>query len=249
LVRRLVKEQVDFVKVMATGGRMTPGSNVGRAQFTLDELQAIVDDSHRLGRRVAAHCLGTEGIALAVEAGVDTVEHGNWYDESGERHRFDEGVAQRMAERGVYWNMAAQPNRALAEKPPNQPLSEVERRRLEALQKRWLLFRRGVDLGIRCFASTDAIYGQWPDTCDDLRWLVTLLVERGGIPAIDALRMVTATPAAALGLDQVAGTLAPCRVADLLVVRGVPLHSIRALHAVEAVYQAGRLVAGPRIPT
>ena len=100
---------------------MTPGTNVGRAQFSVDELRAIVEDAHRLGRRVAAHCLGTEGIANAVDAGVDTVEHCNWLDAGGGAVAFDEGVARRMAERGIYRNMATQPSRVLAEKPRAPP--------------------------------------------------------------------------------------------------------------------------------
>src|SRR5688500_6724153 len=122
LVRRLVKEDVDFVKIMATGGRMTPGSNVGRAQFSVDELRAMVDDAHRLGRHVAAHCLGVEGMAHAVEAGVDTIEHGNWLDEGGDKHAFDEALARTMAERGTYRNMATQPDRDLAGLPLSRPL-------------------------------------------------------------------------------------------------------------------------------
>src|SRR5207237_4160652 len=128
LVRRLVKEHVDFVKVMATGGRMTPGSNAGRAQFSVDELRAVVEDAHRLGRKVAMHCLGTEGIARAVEAGADTIEHCAWLAEDGERVAFDEAVARQMAAQGTYCNMAAQPNRTLAEQPLNQPLAPPERR-------------------------------------------------------------------------------------------------------------------------
>src|SRR5205823_3362805 len=109
-------------KVMATGGRMTPGSNVGRAQFSVDELRAIVDDAHRLGRKVAMHCLGTEGIARAVAAGADTIEHCSWLGDDGAHVAFDEAVARQMASQGTFCNMAAQPVRALAEKPPNQPL-------------------------------------------------------------------------------------------------------------------------------
>ncbi|HEU5315621.1 MAG TPA: amidohydrolase family protein [Chloroflexota bacterium] len=240
VVRRLVKEEVDFVKIMATGGRMTPGSNVGRAQFSVDELRAMVDDAHRLGRLVAAHCLGVEGMRYAVEAGVDTIEHGNWLDESGDRHAFDEDLARRMAARGTYRNMATQPDRELAELPLNRALTEQQRRRLEAAQERWYWFRRGIELGVPSFFSTDAIYGQWDDACTDLPWLTVLIGERGGVGAYDALRMVTAVPAQAIGLGADVGTVAPGRRADLLVVRGDPLESLRALLEVEAVYQDGR---------
>lgn len=243
LVRRLVKEDVDFVKIMATGGRMTPGSNVGRAQFSVEELKAIIDDAHRLGRHVAAHCLGTEGMAYAVEAGVDTIEHGNWLDETGEQHAFDEDVARTMAERGIYRNMATQPDRELAELPLNGHLAEQQRGRLEAAQERWYWFRKGIELGVPSFFSTDAVYGQWGDACTDLPWLTVLLGERGGISPHDALRMVTAIPAQAIGLEHEVGSIAPGGRADLLVVRGNPLESLRALLDVEAVYQDGRRVS------
>jgi imidazolonepropionase-like amidohydrolase len=244
LVRRLVKEGVDFVKVMATGGRMTPGTSVGRAQFSVAELRAIVEDAHRLGRRVAAHCLGTEGIANAVEAGVDTVEHCNWLDAGGEAVAFDESAARRMAERGIYRNMATQPNRAIAEKPLRAPLNPAEHRLLEAAQERWHWFRRGLELGVPSFFSTDAIFGQWGDACPDLAWLAVSVAERGGVAPLEALRMVTAVPAAALGLEEEVGTLRPGRSADLLVVRGDALESMRCLLDVVAVYQGGRRVHG-----
>ncbi len=244
LVRRLVKEGMDFIKVMATGGRMTPGTNPGRAQFSVEELRTIVDDAHRLGRHVAAHCLGTEGMAYAVEAGVDTVEHGNWLDLDSETIAFDEGVARSMAERGIWRNMATQPVRALAEKPLNQPLDALERRGLAAMQERWHWFRRGIEIGVPSFFSTDAIFGQWPDACPDLPWLAVSVSERGGIAPLDAVRMVTGLPARAVGLGDTVGTITPGKVADLLVVRGDPTQSMRHLLDVVAVYQAGRLVHG-----
>lgn len=240
LVRRLVKEGVDFIKVMATGGRMTPGSVVGRRQFSVDELRAIVDDAHRLGRHVAAHCLGTEGIAAAVEAGVDTVEHGHWLDETGDAVAFDEGVARRMAERGIYRNMATVPDRELAELALDAAQAEAQARRLALAQERWHWFRRGIELGVPSFFSTDSIYGLWGDDCPDLTWLTVLVVERGGIPAAQALRMVTDVAARAIGLGDETGTLATGKAADLLVVRGDPLASPRALLDVEAVFAHGR---------
>lgn len=245
-VRRLVKEGVDFIKVMATGGRMTPGTNVGRAQYSAEELRAIVEDAHRLGRPVAAHCLGTEGITAAVEAGVDTIEHGNWLDETGDGVAFDEAVARRMAEHGIYRNMATQPDRELAGLSPDAPLTTPQQRRLEVAQERWRWFREGIALGVPSFFSTDAIFGQWGDACTDLPWLTVLVGERSGIDPLDALRMVTAIPAQALGLASEAGTIAPGRRADLLVLRGDPLDSLRSLLDVEAVYKDGAAGTSPR---
>src|SRR5687768_13754486 len=104
-VRRLVKEGVDFIKVCATGGGMTPGSVVGRAQYSVEDLRAIVEDAHRLERPIAAHVHGTEGIACAVEAGVDTLEHVSWLDPSGHGHAFDERVAKQMADKHIFTNI------------------------------------------------------------------------------------------------------------------------------------------------
>lgn len=244
LVRRFVKEGVDFIKVMATGGRMTPGTNVGAPQFSVEELRAIVTDAHRLNRKVAAHCLGTTGIAAAVEAGVDTIEHGAWLDRTGDGYAFDEQVAVQMAHQGTYLNLAAQPVRALAEKSANQPLNEAERRQLEGMQARWTWFRRGLELGIRSFFSTDSIYGQWEDSCANLTWLTIQLVERAGIDAHDALQMVTAIPAEALTIDEQVGTISPGKQADLLILNANPTKAIRALLDVRAVLQSGQLSAG-----
>ncbi len=241
LVRRLVKEGVDFIKVMATGGRMTPGTNPGAPQFSVDELRAMVDDAHRLGRRVAAHCLGTAGIAAAVEAGVDTVEHGNFLDATGDGTAFDEEVARQMAARGIYRNMATVPDRELAELPLDATLTQGQQLRLEAAQERWRWFRRGMELGVPSFFSTDSIFGQWPDSCPDLPWLAVLVGERGGVPAAEVLRMVTAIPAGAIGLADEIGTVAPGRKADLLLVQGNPLDSLRVLLDVAAVIKDGRL--------
>jgi len=106
-------------------------------------------------------------------------------------------------------------------------------------QERWHWFRRGLELGIPSFFSTDAVFGQWEDSCPDLAWLTIFVAERGGIPVPLALRMVTSVASAALGLDHEIGTVAPGRIADLLVVRGDPVSDPRALRDVVAVFQSG----------
>jgi imidazolonepropionase-like amidohydrolase len=243
LARRLLRDGADFIKVMATGGRMTPGTSPGRAQFDEAELRAIVDDAHRLGRPVAAHVLGTEGMAHAIRAGVDTLEHGNWLDADGSAVSFDEPLAREMAVRGQFRNMATNPSRTLAELPRNAALDANLRRDLAEHHERWHWFRRGLELGVPSFYSTDAIVGQWDGESPDMAWLTILIAERSGLPVPLVLRMATAVPAAALGLGQDLGMLAPGRVADILVVRGDPLTHPRALRAVESVYRDGDRVA------
>ena len=97
-VRTMAEAGADFIKVMATGGMMTPGTSPGMTQYSESELQALVDDSHRLRKQVAAHVLGTTGCILAIDAGVDTLEHCSWLDETGEHgaFRFDAEAAARI---------------------------------------------------------------------------------------------------------------------------------------------------------
>jgi imidazolonepropionase-like amidohydrolase len=219
-VRRLVKEEADFIKVCATGGGMTPGSNVGRAQYPVEDLRAIADDAHRLGRHVAAHAHGTEGLARAVSAGIDTIEHVSWLDTSGRGQAFDEGVAREMASRGTFANIASSPPRSLVEGGRPLPDASVE----------------GPG------APGGAAEPELP-TSGDLSYLAQALVEVGGFPTMDVLRMVTAVPARAIGWGDRLGLVQEGKLADLLVVQGNPARDIRALHRVLAVYQEGRNVA------
>ena len=82
-VRENIKYGADLIKVCATGGVLSLGDNPQHSQYTLEEMKAIVADAHRLGRKVAAHAHGAEGIRWAVEAGVDSIEHGSYIDDSG----------------------------------------------------------------------------------------------------------------------------------------------------------------------
>jgi imidazolonepropionase-like amidohydrolase len=241
-VRRLVKEGVDLIKVCATGGGMTPGSNTGRAQYTTEQLRAVVDDAHRLGRHVAAHVHATEGIARAVEAGVDTLEHVSWSAEDGRRTAFDERVARQMAAQGTFANIASSAPRELAGKGAAAP-GEFRAETMGAgpARARWEYARRMIQLGVQVCFSTDAIYG-WYEQGHDLAYLAQVLVEHGGFAPLDVIGMITAVPARAIGLGDRVGTVEPGKLADLLVVQDNPVQDIRALHAVQAVYQDGAVV-------
>src|SRR5205814_2476056 len=89
-VRRQVKQGVDGLKIMSTGGRMTPRTNVRVAQYTVQQLRAAVEETRRAGLTIAAHGHGTAGIRNAALAGVDTIEHCTWLGEGDEELHFDE---------------------------------------------------------------------------------------------------------------------------------------------------------------
>src|SRR5471032_56748 len=82
-VREIIKYGADVIKICATGGVLSKGDDPRASQYTLEEMKAIVADAHRLGRRVAAHAHGAQGIAWAAEAGVDSIEHGSYIDDAG----------------------------------------------------------------------------------------------------------------------------------------------------------------------
>lgn len=243
-VRRLVKEGVDFIKVCATGGRGTPGSVIGRAQYSTEELRAIVEDAHRLERHVATHALGTEGIRRAVEAGIDTIEHCAWLDLDGETLAFDEAVVESMAAQGLVANIAAGPPWEVFHQDKelagcSRPTNVAP---LETMKKRWPLAHRMRELGVQVCFATDSVYGMFEDF-HDLSYLAQALVEYGDFLPLDVIEMLTAIPAQAIGWGDRIGTIEPGKLADLLVVKGNPIEDIQALHAVTAVYQAGALVA------
>ena len=247
-VRRLVKEEADFIKVCATGGGMTPGSNVGRAQYPVEDLRAIADDAHRLGRHVAAHAHGTEGLARAVTAGIDTIEHVSWLDASGRGQAFDEGVAREMASRGTFANIASSPPRSLVE-AGRAPAGRRSRRGCGGLEPptaatgprwpagstpggcwSWACRSASPPTPSTAGGTTATTSPTWPRPW--WRW--------GTSPPMDVLRMITAVPARAIGWGDRLGRCSEGKLADLLVVQGNPARDVRALHRVLAVYQEGR---------
>ena len=121
LARQLAKDGVDFFKVMSTGGRMTPNTNVTAAQFTVDELTALVQEARRLNRKTTAHGHGTAGIRNAVAAGIDCIEHCTWVSEEDDTVvDYDPKVADQMVKQGTYLSPTISPARVLDDvaRPP-----------------------------------------------------------------------------------------------------------------------------------
>lgn len=236
--RQLCKHGVDFIKVVATGGGMTPGTNPRAPQFSVEELAAIVIEARRLGgRHVAAHCHATAGIANAVEAGIRTIEHCSWLHPV-EGHEYDARVVERMVEKGTYVSLTMGSERA-AIKPKDQ-LVEWQRRSAENFGQHFDLLRRTVRGGVRFIASSDAgvsrtFFGEYALTLE-------VMVSCLDIAPAEALKSTTGRAAEALQIADRVGTLAPGRRGDAVIVEGDPIADIRALRTVRAVFRNGSLV-------
>jgi len=232
-VRTLVKEGVDFIKIMATGGNLTPGSNPRRTQYSLAELKAAVDDAHRLGKRVAAHALATEGILACAQAGVDTIEHCAWFDDQTP-FRYDERAVELMVEKGIYVNPCFP---AMYQFLSRNVLDAGERERIK--EGRLELLRRAYKQGVKMIAGTD---GGCPQVGFDLMPLaIRLLNEYLGLSPMEALQGATKHAAEALGLPDV-GTIAPGNKADILIVEGNPLEDWQALERPVWVIKEGQIL-------
>ncbi|MDT0476298.1 amidohydrolase family protein [Streptomyces sp. DSM 41014] len=226
-VRRNIRQGADVIKVMVTGGHLTPGgSAMWESQFTEAELAAAVDEARRGGKPVAAHAHGTAGIMMSVAAGVDTIEHCTWANGKG----FDEPVetARMMAQHGTHvcaaisadWrNYAAKYGKAIADRL----LARV----------RWLEAQ-----GVPLIAGTDAGIPDAP--FDDYAGSLELF-EHLGFPRERILALATTEAAGAVGLREHTGRLAPGLDADLLVVDADPLQTVAAFRAVKLVVTRGRL--------
>jgi imidazolonepropionase-like amidohydrolase len=224
LVQAHVDAGVDVIKVMATGGFLTPGTTPWDASFDETTLEAIVAESHRLGRRVAAHCHGVDGIRQALAAGVDTLEHCSFMEEGGGT-AVDDGLLDAIAASGVYVSPTMNADaRLLMTQGWKPPVVELWHR------------------GARVIASTDAGIPGTPHR--DYVLALAALVD-AGIPDRDVLLAATVTAAQALDLEGITGRVVAGYVADLIAVHGDPSQDIRSLHNVRFVMSRGRVVSLP----
>ena len=219
-VRWLVENGVDFIKIMATGGYMTPISNRRRAQYDEYELKIVVEEAHRLRRRVIVHVNGTEGIRNSVKAGVDVLVHCNWFGIEDGTIEFDESIARLAAEKKIYADLG--------------PISEFMKD-----DTRWNLGCRMRRLGVNIYLSSDGIGKEACRFPRDLR----LFMENFDVDPIEVIKMSTLVPAKAMGIDKDLGSIEPNKIADLIVLGGNPLEDPRALERIRTVFLAGEIVA------
>lgn len=217
----------DVVKVMATGGVLTPGYGPHESQYGLAELSALVEEAGRHGLPVAAHAHGPSGIADSVAAGVHTVEHCTFFTAEGLEP--DWSVVETMVAKGIFAgiNVAHLPD-------PDMVLPPVIAQRMEAIER---LVVRMYETGVRMVCNSDAGIGP-PKPHGVLPHGIVQLAAMG-ISNADALDAATAVAAEACGLGDRKGRVAPGWDADLIAVDGDPLVDIESVLRVRAVYRAG----------
>jgi imidazolonepropionase-like amidohydrolase len=239
-VRVLIKHGADFIKVISGGGG-TPNTSPWLPSFGEDEVRSIVDIAHRLGRRVTAHSVCAEATRVALDAGVDQLEHAGFMV-SADAQRFEPDVAERIAALGipvtstlaVAWycveEMMATPGHADASR--DQELGRWKR----ILDDNVRQFGAMRELGVSFVAGTDA---GWRLTRFDALAHELSLMQAGGMTAMEAIKSATSRSAAALGVDRLVGAIRPGLEADIIAVEGNPLQSDSALQRVRFVMKGG----------
>ncbi|HET9970693.1 MAG TPA: amidohydrolase family protein [Streptosporangiaceae bacterium] len=232
-VREHAERGVDVIKIMASGGNLTPGTRQHLAQFPPEVLKAAVDEAHRHGLQVTAHAHAVGAIADAVAAGADGMEHVSFWTEESVDAPADliRLIADRRTVVGL--TVGVMPTEGLT------PFAEARARMPAILAS----FRRLHEAGALMVAGSDA--GIAPvKPHDAVRYAPAILRDIGFTPA-EALRAVTSLPAEVLGLRT--GRIAPGFDADILAIDGNPLADPAALHQIRAVYARGTAVshAGP----
>ena len=236
-VSELARHGVDGFKVMATGGVLTSGTDPSEASFTWSAMTALVDEAHRLGKRVTAHAHGVDGMRVCTESGVDSIEHASMVGPGG-RWQFDASLAREMARKGVRCVSTLTAGTALIRK--QLEIAGPRRDLLEALafETRLQNFSLLREAGVRVIAGTD-VGTPATNFGTQLHAELEALVHSGMSPR-EAISSATAQAARHLGLDHCTGSLTSGKSADIVVLGDDPSYDIRLLTDVQAVFRDGQ---------
>jgi imidazolonepropionase-like amidohydrolase len=232
-VRFQVKYGADVIKVCASGGVLSPGDEVDTPQLTQSELDALVDEAHRLRKKAAAHSHGLEAAKAAIRAGIDSIEHGSFLDEEALRS---------MKTRGTYLVPTAMAVEYTARRPRAYP-PEIAAKARAAAEAHAGMLRAAIRLGVPIAFGTDSGVSPHGRNAEEFG----LLVAHGMSPAA-ALRSATAAAAALLGPDPRLGTLEAGKEADVVAVAGDPLADIKATERVRFVMKGGTVFRNDAAP-
>jgi imidazolonepropionase-like amidohydrolase len=224
-VREIIKYGADVIKVCATGGVLSKGDDPRASQYTLEEMKAIVADAHRLGRKVAAHAHGAQGIAWATEAGVDSIEHGSYID--------DAGIAL-MKKNGTYLvptQYLADWMRENAVKIGLPPMYATKMKDVTAVSRQNI--KKAFNAGVKIAFGTDAAV--YPHGLNAHEFAVYVQI---GMTPLQAIQTATVNAADLLGWSKV-GSIETGGFADIIAVSGDPLKDVTLLENPVLVMKGG----------
>jgi imidazolonepropionase-like amidohydrolase len=231
-VRDIAQHDVDLIKILATGAFLAHGSNPHAVEYSYEEIRAAVEEAAHKGLRVAAHAHSTEGIKLAVKAGVASIEHGTYIDDEGLRLMKERGtylVADIYDAEWIRQGKAAGFPQDFADKQPEG--DEIQRRN----------FRKAVKAGVKIAFGTDASVYPHGLNARQFAWQV-----KYGQTPMEAIRSATSSAAELIGRNNNAGSLEPGKWADLIAVQGDPLQDVKALENVSFVMKEGKVYKDAR---
>jgi imidazolonepropionase-like amidohydrolase len=224
MVRYNIKYGADLIKIGASGGVLSKGDDPQASQYTLEEMQAIVADAHRLGRKVAAHAHGAQAIKLATLAGVDSIEHGSYIN--------DEDIAL-MKEHGTYLVPTAYLVDWMREYGHLPALYQQKMIDVSAAMK--ANHKRAIAAGVKIALGTDAAVYPHGLNAHEL----DVYVNQYGMTPLAAIQSGTLNAADLMGWTDKVGSLEPGKWADVIAVKGDPLADVRILQHVPFVMKAG----------
>lgn len=227
-VREMAKYGADLIKICATGGVLSKGDAAGAQQYTLEEMQAIVQEAHKLGRKVAAHAHGASGISDAIRAGVDSVEHSSLIDAEGIKLAKQHGTWLVM---DIYND-----DYILSEGEKAGFLPESLAKEKEIGQKQRDNFRAALQGGARMAFGSDA--GVYPhgDNGKQFHYMV-----KYGMTPMQAIQAATINAADLLGLKDKVGSIKVDKFADIIAVDADPLADVTSLTKVNFVMKSGKV--------
>ena len=234
MVRTMVRAGADVIKCATTGGASSrPGHGPKDSAFNLDEMKALVDEAHALDRRVMCHALGGAGLRTAIEAGVDSIEHGCYLDQDPE-------LISMMADKGIFFVPTFTVYIFHREVSPPHVRArgrDLEPHHIESVH-------RALEAGVKIGAGTDAGGHQHNINARELQCMV-----EAGMSPMQALQAATGWAAECLGIEPDVGTIQPGKLADLVAVDGDPLQNIAVLQdlqRIQLVFKEGQLCVDRR---
>jgi imidazolonepropionase-like amidohydrolase len=226
-VRFEVKNGADVIKAAVSGGVLSLADEVDTPQLTPGEMAALVDESHRLRKKVAVHCHGDQAAREAIEAGVDSIEHGSFMKPE---------TVTMMKKKGTFLTPTLMASEWIMSKLENYPPA-LQAKAKAATAARSEMFRNSVKMGVKISFGTDAAVFPHGLNAKEFKLMVDL-----GMTPIDALKSATANDAELLGIAQRIGTLEKGKLADIVAMPGDPTDDITATERVSFVMKEGKII-------